>query len=98
MTTFKAGCPKLGLTTLQYDIVFYPSLFFLSVFVVGGPELTLASHPKSGQIVLLEMSHRKSINHSLTNLTNKNQSIVIFAHTKYHKIKNYKKLVINVID
>ena len=24
----------------------------------GGPELTLAAHPKSGQIVLLEMSHR----------------------------------------
>ena len=24
----------------------------------GGPELTMAAHPKSGQIVLLEMSHR----------------------------------------
>jgi len=29
----------------------------------GGPELTLASHPKSGQIVLLEMSHRFHIDH-----------------------------------
>ena len=25
---------------------------------LGGPELTLAAHPRSGQIVLLEMSHR----------------------------------------
>jgi len=29
----------------------------------GGPELTLAAHPKSGQIVLLEMSHRFHIDH-----------------------------------
>eukprot|EP00088_Acartia_fossae_P042133 TRINITY_DN44135_c0_g1_i1.p1 TRINITY_DN44135_c0_g1~~TRINITY_DN44135_c0_g1_i1.p1 ORF type:complete len:250 (+),score=14.29 TRINITY_DN44135_c0_g1_i1:43-792(+) len=29
----------------------------------GGPELTLASHPKSGQVVLLEMSHRFHIDH-----------------------------------
>jgi hypothetical protein len=27
----------------------------------GGPELTLAAHPKSGQIVLLEMSHRDDL-------------------------------------
>merc|ERR1712192_175659 len=29
----------------------------------GGPELTVAAHPKSGQIVLLEMSHRFHLDH-----------------------------------
>lgn len=29
----------------------------------GGPELTLAAHPRSGQIVLMEMSHRFHIDH-----------------------------------
>ena len=29
----------------------------------GSPELTLATHPKSGQIVLLEMSHRFHLDH-----------------------------------
>ena len=29
----------------------------------GGPELTVAAHPKSGQIVLLEMSHRFHMDH-----------------------------------
>ena len=31
--------------------------------ITGSPELTVAVHPRSGQIVLLEMSHRFHLDH-----------------------------------
>ena len=38
-------------------------MYWQIIICLGGPELTLAAHPRSGQIVLMEMSHRFHIDH-----------------------------------
>ena len=61
---FNCLCLQKGSVLISTQVADTPLVDVSSLeATTGGPELTVAAHPKSGQIVLLEMSHRFHLDH-----------------------------------